>query len=63
MKMIAEYLEHAMKFEELAHQEQNEEFKATLIKQAKAYRDLANARAKKLNLPTPPGPQQQQQPQ
>jgi hypothetical protein len=54
MKMIAEYLEHAMKFEELAGQEKNEEFKATLLKQAKEYRELAAKRALKLNLPQPP---------
>jgi hypothetical protein len=36
--MIAEYIEHTIKFEELARQEKNEQFKATLLEQAKAYR-------------------------
>jgi hypothetical protein len=54
MKMIAEYLENALKFERLAAEEHNPELKAQLEKQAIAYRKLAAERASKLGLPPPP---------
>jgi hypothetical protein len=53
MKMIAEYIEHAHKFEQLAAHEKNAELKASLEKQAAAYRKLATDRAKKLGLESP----------
>jgi hypothetical protein len=56
MKMIAEYLENALKFERLAADEQNPELKAQLEKQAVAYRKLASDRASKLGLAPPPKP-------
>jgi hypothetical protein len=54
MKMIAEYLEHALAFERLAAGEQNPILKADFEKQAAAYRKLAGERAKKLGLEPPP---------
>jgi hypothetical protein len=53
MKMIAEYVEHAHRFEQLAVLENNPELKATLEKQAAAYRKLATERAKKLGIEPP----------
>jgi hypothetical protein len=50
MKMIAEYLEHALAFEQLAATEQKPEIKAGFEKQAAAYRSLAAERAKKLGV-------------
>ena len=49
--MIAEYLEHAIRFEQLAEAETNPKFKEELLSQAAAYRKLAKERAKKLNVP------------
>ena len=40
MKMIAEYLEHALQFERLAAYEENPEVKTAFEKQADAYRKL-----------------------
>ena len=45
MKMVAEYLENALHFEQLAAAENDPELKASLIKQAEAYRKLAADRA------------------
>ena len=45
MKMIAEYLENALNFERLAAAEKDPELKASLLKQAEAYRKLAADRA------------------
>jgi hypothetical protein len=53
MKLIAEYLEHANRFERLALDETNPEFRQDFLKQATAYRKLAAQRAEKLNLPLP----------
>jgi hypothetical protein len=44
MKMLTVYLEHALEFERLASSEQSEAFKAELLKQATAYRMLAEKR-------------------
>src|SRR3954470_6218097 len=41
MKMVAEYVEHALQFERLAAHEKNPQLKADLEKQAAAYRRLA----------------------
>ena len=54
VKMIAEYLEHALNFERLASDEQNPKTKAEFEKQAAAYRKLAAERAKKLGIKPPP---------
>jgi hypothetical protein len=54
MKMIAEYLEHALHFERMAADEGNPQLKADLKRQAVAYRKLASERAKKLGLQPPP---------
>jgi hypothetical protein len=54
VKMIAEYLEHALQFERMAADEKNPELKADLEKQAAAYRKLAAERANKLGLQPPP---------
>jgi hypothetical protein len=52
MKLITEYLAEANKFDRLADDEtKNEELKASLKKQAEAYRKLAIERAKKLGIP------------
>lgn len=56
MKMLAEYLESAIKFERLAAEENNATLKAELEKQAIAYRKLAERRAKRYNLALPPKP-------
>lgn len=50
MKMLAEYLESAIKFERLAAEEKDAALKAELEKQAIA----AERRAKKYNLALPP---------
>lgn len=47
MKMIAEYLEHAISFERMAAKEENAELRVAFQKQAANYRDLAAARAKR----------------
>ena len=54
MKMVAEYLEHALQFEKLAEDAQDPAFKASLLKQAVAYRKLAGERAETLKAPEPP---------
>ena len=45
MKMVAEYLEKALNFEQLAAAEKDPKLKAELLEQAKAYRKLAAERA------------------
>jgi hypothetical protein len=54
MKMLAEYLESAIKFERFAAEEKDAALKTELEKQAIAYRKLAEKRAKKYNLALPP---------
>lgn len=53
MKMIAEYLEHAIQFERLAAEEQDPGVKKQFEKQAAAYRQLAAKRTKELGLDDP----------
>jgi hypothetical protein len=53
MKMIAEYLDHALSFERMAADEKNPKIKAVFEKQAAAYRKLAAERTKKLGLDDP----------
>jgi hypothetical protein len=50
MKMLAEYLEQAIKFEQLAAQESDAQLRAAFEKQAVAYRALAEKRAKEFGL-------------
>ena len=57
MKMVAEYLEHALNFERMAAAESDSQLKANFEKQAAAYRKLATARAKKLGMEPPLDPQ------
>jgi hypothetical protein len=45
MKMVAEYLEKALHFEQLAAAEKDPKLKASLIKQGEAYRKLASKHA------------------
>jgi hypothetical protein len=54
MKMLAEYLEKAITFEQLAAQEKDDVLRASLEKQAVAYRKLAAERAKRLKPQEPP---------
>ncbi len=58
MKLIAEYLEKAIDFERMAVMETDSALKANLLKQAAAYRKLAEERAQRLNLMVPPRPPQ-----
>jgi hypothetical protein len=51
VKMIAEYLEDAIKFDRLAAKEPVSGLKTSFEKQAVAYRKLAAQRARKLGIP------------
>jgi hypothetical protein len=51
--MIAEYLDHAVQFDLLAHTEENPKLRADFEDQAATYRKLAAERAKKLGLRLP----------
>jgi len=55
MKMLAEYLDSAIKFETLAAAETDAKLKAQFEKQAEAYRKLAEKRAKEYGLQPPSG--------
>ena len=57
MKMLAEYLDTAIKFEQMAAAEKDQTLKADFEKQAAAYRKLAEKRAKEYGLKMPPDPQ------
>jgi hypothetical protein len=54
VKMVAEYLENALRFERLAAEESNAQLKADFENQARAYRKLAAERAENLGLQPPP---------
>jgi hypothetical protein len=54
MKMLVEYLEKAITFEQMAAQEKDAALRASLEKQAVAYRKLAAERARRLKLQEPP---------
>jgi F0F1-type ATP synthase membrane subunit b/b' len=61
MKVVSEYLAEAAKFEKMAAEEkENREFRQTLLRQAQAYRKLAEERARKLGqeIPVNQGPPQ-----
>src|SRR3954469_22402130 len=49
--MIAEYLEHALQFEQMAAEATDAALKESLAKQASAYRKLAKERAERLGIP------------
>ena len=53
MKMIAEYLEHAINFERMAAEEGHPQIKAVFEKQAATYRKLATDKAKQFGLDDP----------
>ena len=53
MKLLHEYIEHALAFERLAAEEKNLEVKVQFEQQALAYRKLAVERAAKHALPPP----------
>jgi hypothetical protein len=53
MKMIVEYLEHAMQFERMASESTDADFKASLLEQVIAYRKLAEERAVRLKVKLP----------
>jgi hypothetical protein len=61
MKLLNEYLEHALAFERLAAGENKPEVKAQFEQQAMAYRRLAAERAARYGLPTPSPPQHPKQ--
>lgn len=61
MKLLGEYLEHAIQFERMAAEESDPKLKAAMESQAMAYRKMAAKRAKMLGLPEPSPPQQQSQ--
>ena len=54
MKMLAEYLENAIKFDQMAAEEKDVKLKEHFQKQAAAYRKLAEKRAKEHGLKMPP---------
>jgi hypothetical protein len=56
MKMIAEYLEHALDFERMAAEETTPQIKAVFEEQAASYRRLAETRAEIAGLQLPPKP-------
>jgi hypothetical protein len=47
MKMVAEYMEKALHFEQMAERESDEQLKGRFLDQAKAYRKLAADRVLK----------------
>ena len=53
MKLVAEYLVDALKFEQMAEDAKDEALKAAFIKQATDYRKLALKRAEQLGMPLP----------
>ena len=62
MKMLAEYLEHAIGFEQMADETEDGPLKEQFQKQAEAYRKLAEKRAIQIGFRKPP-PQSPQSPQ
>jgi hypothetical protein len=53
MRMLAEYLENAIKFEKMAAEEKDAKLKEHFEKHAAAYRKLAEKRAKDYGLNVP----------
>ena len=58
MKLLTEYIEHALQFERMAVDESNQELKLMMQNHAEAYRKLAAERAARYGLPPPSPPQQ-----
>jgi hypothetical protein len=56
VKLVTEYLEHAVHFEQLAAEAKDPKLKADLEKQAVAYHQLAAKRAIELGIPLPHRP-------
>jgi hypothetical protein len=56
MKLLTEYLEHALTFERMAAEETNPDVRKKFEGQAAAYPKLATERAAKLGLPAPSAP-------
>jgi hypothetical protein len=56
MKLLGEYLEHAITFERMASEASDPRLKESLESQATAYRKMAAKRAKMLGLPEPSPP-------
>lgn len=56
MKLLTEYLEHALTFERLAAEETNSELRNHFELQAAAYRKLVSERAVRYGLPPPSPP-------
>jgi hypothetical protein len=54
MKMIAEYLEHALQFERWASETDDSSVKQQFLEQAAEYRQLAEERAVGIGIPKPP---------
>jgi hypothetical protein len=54
VKLVAEYLEQALQFERMAQETEDVALKDGLLKQAAAYRKLAEKRAAKVGMPVPP---------
>jgi hypothetical protein len=61
MKLLTEYLEHALTFERMAAEETNPDVRAQFERQAAAYRKLAAERAARYGLPAPSSPQPKKQ--
>ena len=57
MKLVAEYVADAVKFQHMAAVEKNPEVKARLEQQAAAYRALAAQRAKAMGISPPEEPE------
>jgi hypothetical protein len=53
MRLLTEYLEHALSFERMAAQETNPKVRAQFEKRASAYRKLAAERAARFGLSAP----------
>jgi hypothetical protein len=56
MKLLTEYLEHALTFERMASDEENTELRLRFEEQAAAYRKLVAKRAARYGLPPPSPP-------
>lgn len=63
MKLLTEYLEHALTFERLAAEESNLVLRESFEMQAAAYRKLASERAARYGLPPPSPPSLRPPPQ
>jgi hypothetical protein len=63
MKLLTEYLEHALTFERLAAEETNPDLRKCFEIQAVAYRKLVSERAAKYGLPPPSPPPVRPRPQ